>query len=577
MSYLPGHNLAAVMDAAAACSVIRHYTAAELRAQPQLMAALAASSLCSGGALVYGASSDNDVYWVVQSKEGGPICAMAAGWLGGAAGTLTIRTLCWQMDSVGTGVLRRLYDAIVTYARRARLATVDMYTSTSSALRDFAVSMGMTPKPGALTVYTARATATPGVKSAIKPFVSAPPLTYASDTLHVKVYNQARVAAKRARLMSGVINRHYAVNLLDTFAPVPPGASMYVLKDKGAFKAPGYAVARARSDGSCAVTALFARDLACVNTLLRFIASRCGGVVELHGSTLTVAPRVLLDGAWKARARVPGVLRWEAAAGSAHEKKTPTPSPRRVSLSHAVQVFDAMPHALARFVQGKDAVQPPEEAQTYALNRSERPMVDAGGAVRAVGGCNRLAVYEADALDAHPAIVAALRESALCQGNPYLAEAVDGLLGLGIAAVSSRTTRSAMYWVLTSAEGVSAEAASAETTTARTEVCAVVVTRVVTPRTEPLRYSKKRMEAEQWARYGSRLQAATLQLEYICWREGVAVETLRDLLAQLVAGARAWACARIWTQLRPEEAAQIAFLTGEGFVPQAGQIYVLQL
>jgi hypothetical protein len=494
---------------------------------------------------------------------------VATGWLGGAPGVLTIRTFCWQMDSVGPGVLRRLYDAILAYARSARLSTVEMYTSTSSALRDFVISLGMVPKPGVLTVYTARAAATPGVKSAIKPFVSAAPLPYTRDAISVEVYNPTRVAAKLANLMKSAINRSYAINLLDTpYAPVPPDASMYVLQDESTFYAPGYAVARTRSDGSCAVTALFARNVDCVNTLLRFIANRCSGAVELHvREKITVSPRALLNGAW--RVRVPGVLRWEAVAGSAHEKRTSTPSPRRVSLSHTVDVGDAMPLALARFAQGIDAV--PPEGSEYALNRSSRPMVDAGGAARAAGACNLLAVYSADELEARPAVVAALRESALCQGNTYLAEAVDGLLGRGVAAVSQRTTRPAMFWVVTS------EAAAEAASEAVAEVCAVVVTRVVTPRTEPLRYSSKRMDTAHWAKHGSRLQAAALQLEYICWREGVPLDTLRGLMTQLVARARTWACAHIWTQLRPEEAAQIAFLTGEGFVAQPGQVYVLKL
>lgn len=65
----------------------------------------------------------------------------------------------------------------------------------------------------------------------------------------------------------------------------------------------------------------------------------------------------------------------------------------------------------------------------------------------------------------------------------------------------------------------------------------------------------------------------------MCWRAGMSLESRRALLTRLMEQAHAWSCAsiNILDTARQEEAPQIAFFKNKGFMPQDGQLYVLNL
>jgi hypothetical protein len=418
----------------------------------------------------------------------------------------------------------------------------------------------------------AAAVSSTGLKSAIKPFapIAVQPFVPEEEPLgEVVVYNAEYVTARKEQVLGSGMNRRrpYGVNLLDSPFPVtflPFGATLYILLDDEAGPSPlGWAVTQPRADGTCAVTALFAGSIGGVNALLRKIARSCASM-ELLGD-LAVPSSVLLDGAWEAH--VGALRKITPAVASADEYPPPVPSAdaRRASVSHTLGVYDAMPHAVARRMYHKSARPvPPEGLETaWDPRRTRRitvPMIETGGGVRATGLCDLIVPYTTARLAARQDLVDALRESTLCQGNTYLSEAVDGLLGRGAAAVSQRIATDT-FWVVTSEGGTSAD------------VCAAAVTRVATPRVGDLGYRPGR-QTEHWRRYGHRLTAPEMSIVYICWRAGM---DAKPLLARLVEYARVRACARIWTQLRSDEAAQIAFLTGQGWVAQAGEIYALKL
>ena len=245
-----------------------------------------------------------------------------------------------------------------------------------------------------------------------------------------------------------------------------------------------------------------------------------------------------------------------------------------------------MPQSVARQLYRQTARPLPPEglATTWNSHASTQHAKAAivsedGGSGHVTGACDVITPFPLTNLnDVQPAVVKALRESQLCQGNPYLAEAVDGLLhdkgGTAAAGSSPLAAQSATLWVVTSAGG-SAAAGGSLAAGGSAAVCAAAVTRVALPRATPLAYGSARLD--YWRMHGHRLAAASLQIQYMCWRAGMSLQSRRALLARLVEQAHAWSCASIWTQLRQEEAPQIAFLRDEGFMPQDGQLYVLKL
>ena len=663
------------------CSIIRRYDVASLKARPDVMAVLAATTLSSGVSLarIVGSSGPRDTLWLVQpsgSAPGANACLAAIGHpLAGKDSPMAARFF-WKADAVGADVLRSLYEDIAMYAKlvveaselRVYVPDGEGAYTLRALLTDLGLALKRDPEgtpvfiaaTGAVVDNTpvltadntdadtdagsvlsadpaddtdadsdagsvlsadpsdntdadtdagsvlsadpvdntdadsvdtdataaaddasvvfdvtagATAAATAGRKSAIRPFapIAVQPYVPEEEPLgEVTVYNAEYVTARKAQVLGSGMNhrRPYGVNLFNSPFPVtflPFGATLYILLDDEASPSPlGWAVTQPRADGTCAVTALFAGSIGGVNALLRKIARSCASM-ELLGD-VAVPASVLLDGAWEARA---GALRKiTPAVASADDYPPPVPSAdaRRASVSHALGVYDVMPHAVARQLYHKSAGPvPPEGLGTAWDARSSTrrvtvPMIETGGGVRATGLCDLIVPYTTARLAARQDLVDALRESTLCQGNTYLSEAVDGLLGRGAAAVSQHSATDT-FWVVTSEGGTSAD------------VCAAAVTRVATPRVKGLGYRPGR-QTEHWRRYGHRLTAPEMSIVYICWRAGADPQ---PLLARMVEYARVRACARIWTQLRSDEAAQIAFLTSAGFVAQAGEIYALKL
>ena len=563
------------MGSPATSSVIHNYTAAELKKQPDVMSALSRVSLCHEGLTVAqdiqlrstevrGVAAPNCLYWFVVS--GDSVQAMAAGYADMDDEVFELELFCWEEGAVHPADLRKLYEVVFAYAQEQKLTTLRMDVSDDrvEVLGEFLQERGMTRKRTrdqlTFTVRVPPARQRPVLKAHPVPVH---PLNLTADTGKVFIYPPG---LKASGLYEVVARAGYAVNLLSTYAAthaLSRDATLFILiphkkvaSTRAVNRASGFAVVRKAADQTCTVTDLFADNVEDVNTLLRAVARKACTQIQMRHTT--VGRELLLDGQWGQNS---AVLHWTPPPEPAHGAPPTLTHARRVTIGHEADVFEVMPRTLGKQLAKRDADDMGVETSWSPGAAYKYALVPKATGARATGSCATVMHVDKADMAAHPELVAALRESQLCQGSTYLALAVDGLLGWSQAGVRSRSTSNSVFWFVVSDSVLAAN------------ICAAAITRVSDPRNLHERVPYREGLMEHFQTYGRQEADKTLQIKFLCWREGTPVESLHQLLTDIETYAKSIFCARVWTYMRPEETMQIKLLKREGYVLAASGLY----